>query len=299
MKNRRLSIGYFADGIWAHAAFHLLVGDPSLKIRFVCVRYDSQDQLLRELASAHGIPVLRHPNINSHEFLRRMRESGSDMFVSMSFNQIFGKEILKIPSAGTINCHAGKLPFYRGRNVLNWALINDEKEFGITVHYVDEGIDTGDILAQKCFPITDEDNYASLLSTAHQECAIILYETINLLRLGTATRTRQSDIHPVGFYCGIRKEGDEKLDWNQTSREVFNFIRSICHPGPKALCFLEGEAIRINSARLIPHAPAYRGIPGQIVGKTANGFIAKTVDSTVEITNFTFDGKIRVGDRLK
>ena len=61
-----------------------------------------------------------------------------------------------MPPLKTINCHAGKLPFYRGRNILNWVLINDEREFGITVHYVDEGIDTGDIILQRVFPITDK-----------------------------------------------------------------------------------------------------------------------------------------------
>ena len=73
----------------------------------------------------------------------------------MSFNQIFRKDIINLTPIGIINCHAGKLPFYRGRNILNWVLINDEKEFGITVHFVDEGIDTGDIILQKTFPITD------------------------------------------------------------------------------------------------------------------------------------------------
>ena len=77
----------------------------------------------------------------------------------MSFDQIFKEEIINIPPLKIINCHAGKLPFYRGRNILNWALINDEKEFGITVHYVDFGIDTGDSILQKNYEITDDDDY--------------------------------------------------------------------------------------------------------------------------------------------
>ena len=71
-----------------------------------------------------------------------------------------------MPKYGAINCHAGKLPDYRGRNILNWALINDEKEFGITVHFIDEGIDTGDIILQESFEIKDSDNYKSLLDLA-------------------------------------------------------------------------------------------------------------------------------------
>ena len=68
-----------------------------------------------------------------------------------------------MPALGTINCHAGKLPFYRGRNVLNWAIINGESEFGITVHFIDDGIDTGDIIKQKTYPISLNDDYKSIL----------------------------------------------------------------------------------------------------------------------------------------
>ena len=83
-----------------------------------------------------------------------------------------------MPRLKTINCHAGKLPFYRGRNILNWALINDEKEFGVTVLYMDEGIDTGDIVLQKTFPITEMDDYSTLLNRAYQECASLLFQSI-------------------------------------------------------------------------------------------------------------------------
>jgi methionyl-tRNA formyltransferase len=98
----------------------------------------------------------------------------------MSFNQIFREEIMNMPPLKTINCHAGQLPFYRGRNILNWALINDEKCFGITVHYVDSGIDTGDIILQRTYPINDADNYKSLLEVAYTECANILYDAIKI-----------------------------------------------------------------------------------------------------------------------
>ena len=75
----------------------------------------------------------------------------------MSFDQIFKNEIINAINNNIINCHAGKLPFYRGRNILNWVLINDEKKFGITVHYIDEKIDCGDIILQRLFKITDQD----------------------------------------------------------------------------------------------------------------------------------------------
>ena len=117
----------------------------------------------------------------------------------MSFNQIFKTEIINLPKLKTINCHAGKLPFYRGRNILNWALINDEKEFGITVHYIDEGIDTGDIVLQRTYPISDEDNYSTLLQVSYVECANILYDAIVMFKKENVDGIKQKDIHPIGF----------------------------------------------------------------------------------------------------
>src|SRR5690606_11568598 len=115
----------------------------------------------------------------------------------------------------TINCHAGKLPYYRGRNILNWVLINDENEFGITVHYIDDGIDTGDLILQETFPITDNDNYKTLLEVAYVECGNLLYKAINKIQEGNVKPVSQSTIHSVGFYCGIRRQGDEIINWNQ------------------------------------------------------------------------------------
>ncbi|OEY36955.1 formyl transferase [Campylobacter jejuni] len=98
----------------------------------------------------------------------------------MSFDQIFKEELLKLYPRKIINCHAGKLPFYRDRNILNWALINDEKEFGISVHFIDKGINTGDIILQKTYEIKDSDDYTTLLNLCHKECASLLYESLIL-----------------------------------------------------------------------------------------------------------------------
>ena len=295
----KLKIGYFADGKWAHEAFKLIHQDKNMAIKFICVRYGTRDLVLKESAEESGIEYLCHKNINSENFLERIREFQCDLFVSMSFDQIFKTEIINIPRLKTINCHAGKLPYYRGRNILNWVLINDEEEFGITVHYIDEGIDTGDIILQKTFRITDNDDYNTLLNIAYKECAVLLYDSIKLIREGKHEPRKQADIHPVGFYCGVRQEGDEVLDWHQSSREIFNFIRAICKPGPMARSMLNGKELKINSSKMIENAHAYIGIPGQVVGKTEKGFIVKTKDTTIEITDYEYDGAIRIGDRLK
>jgi methionyl-tRNA formyltransferase len=294
----RIKIGYFADGPWSHQAFELLIADENVEIKFIIPRTDSLDQTLLKYAANNNIPFHKGVKINSDEFYELAKSYECDLFVSMSFNQIFKERITNLPPLGTINCHAGKLPFYRGRNILNWVLINDETDFGITVHFIDEGIDTGDIILQKTYPITDSDNYQSLLLVAYQECASVLYDSIKLLQNGSYQRLEQIRIHSTGFYCGRREPGDEIIDWNQTSREIFNFIRAISYPGPKAMTYFKGKSIVINNSRLIEFSPTYKSIIGQIVGITESGFIIKTRDSIIEILEVESSLKLKIGDRL-
>jgi len=294
----KLKIGYFADGKWAHNALRLLVNDSEIEVMFVCARFDSFDEELKGLSSKYNLNYLKHQNINNEVFLEVLEAYNCDLFVSMSFNQIFKSKIINMPKYGTINCHAGLLPYYRGRNVLNWVLINDEDHFGITVHYVDEGIDTGDIILQRSFPITDEDHYGSLLEIAYVECANILYDAVKLIKNDMVIPVSQYSIHPVGFYCGIRTAGDEIMNWNQSSREIFNFVRALSFPGPMARCFLNGKQLRINKVVIINDAIDYIGIPGQVVGKIDGKPVVKTKDNTILLKEFDYDGRIVLGDRL-
>jgi methionyl-tRNA formyltransferase len=294
----KIKIGYFADGPWSHKAFEKLIENSSIEILFIVPRSDTQDDTLKKLSLQYNIDYLYPVKINSMEFIELVKSYKADLFVSMSFNQIFKAEILDIPEYGVINCHAGRLPFYRGRNILNWALINDEQNFGITVHYVDEGIDTGDIINQKIYPITDEDDYDSLLKVAYIECASILFETILQIRNGIALRLPQSIIHPIGFYCGRRGPGDEIINWNQSTREIFNFIRAICNPGPMATSYLNNSIIRINKSKIIDMAPIYKGTCGQILAKTDKGYLVKTADSFIEIMEIDSEIRLKIGDIL-
>lgn len=293
----KLKIGYFADGPWSHLAFEKIITDPNLEVAFIVPRFDTTDETLKNYAEKYSIDYFLCGNVNAADSINKIRSYNCDLLVSMSFNQIFRQEIIDLTPNKIINCHAGKLPFYRGRNVLNWALINDEKEFGITVHFVDSGIDSGDIILQRTFPISDEENYDSLLQIAYKECANILYDSLQLFVKDKVQRIPQKDIHPVGMYCGRRGKGDEVMNWNDTSRNVFNFIRSIAYPGPQAQCFYNGELVKINKAKYIEEAPNYIGKPGQILSRTKGGYLIKTKDSFIEIMETT--SKLKVGEVLK
>ena len=296
---KKISIGYFADGPWSHNAFKLIIDSPYIEIKFIVPRNDTNDQTLKIFSTQYNIDYLSAVNVNSDEFYEAAKAYNCDLFVSMSYNQIFKKRIIDLTPMGIINCHAGKLPFYRGRNILNWAIINDEKEYGITVHFVDQGVDTGDIILQRTYPISDEDTYSTLLDKAIIDCADILYAALQDICKGENKRVKQDTIASVGLYCGMRNVGDEIINWNRPSREVFNFIRAICAPGPKAQTFIDGKVVKINKARMIPNAPVYINTVGQVLIKTKEGFLVKTKDSFVEILEIESDFKIKIGDKFK
>ena len=299
MEGGTLNLGYFADGPWGHNTLKKLLSDKSINIKFICVRFENKDEVLINLGKQYNIDILCNKNINSEEFISILNQYNCDLFVSMSFNQIFRKEIINLTPLKIINCHAGKLPFYRGRNILNWVLINDEKEFGITVHYVDEGIDTGDIILQRTYNINDNDNYKTLLDKAYIECANILYDAIKLIQNNKVNTIKQNSIHKVGSYFGIRQKGDEIIDWNMTSRYIFNFVRAICEPGPKATSYINNKVIKINKVKIVEDAIKYKSIPGQVVGKSKEkSFYVKTLDTIVEVLEYEYDGIIKIGDRL-
>ena len=295
---KKLKVGYFADGPWGHNALLKLLEDETIELGFIVPRNDTTDTFLKDKAKEFDIDYLCPVKVNSDEFYETAQKYACDLFVSMSYNQIFHSRIYNLPTLKTINCHAGKLPRYRGRNILNWALINDEKEFGITVHYVDDGIDTGDIILQRTYPIKDEDNYKTLLEFAYKECPDILYQAIKEIQHGTAHRIPQDTISRYGLYCGMRTLGDEIIDINSTSRELFNFVRAICRPGPRAVAYLNGTAVYINKVIYNPNFPKYKGTNGQILGKIDGMPVLKTKDSYVIIEEFESEAKIKTGDRL-
>jgi len=295
---KKLKIGYFGDGPWSHQALNKLLKDDTLQIAFVCARYNTPDPVLKKKSTENGLDFIIHGNINSDEFVGKMIKYNCDLFVSMSFNQIFKSALINLPPLRIINCHAGKLPSYRGRNILNWALINDEKEFGITVHYVDEGIDTGDVILQQCYPITDEDDYSTLLKRAYKECATNLVNAVKQIQSGQVKAISQKKIQDSGFYCIARKEGDERLNWSQKSRDVFNFVRAICRPGPEARTCLGEIEIKINKVQYLPDAITYKGIVGSVVRVESDAFYVKTADSFVKVCDWSGYTVPRIGDRL-
>lgn len=281
-----MRIGYFGDGVWAQRAFARLIDDPRYTVAFVALRSSRPDATLVALAEAKNIPVLRPAAVNTPESLAEIAGFAAELHVSMSYDQILREQILALPPRGTLNCHAGALPFYRGRNPLTWALINGETEFGITVHWVDLGIDTGDIVRQIKVPISATDTYATLLKTAETLCADTLVDAISDVYHGTDKRIVQSTIDAVGLYCCRRREGDEEIDWSSGSAALERFVRALVPPGPGARTMWKDKSYAVLAAELIPGARSYIGAPGEVIGRDSAGILVKTGDSFIRITRW-------------
>jgi methionyl-tRNA formyltransferase len=222
--------------------------------------------------------LLQPQHVNAPECVDSVRALAADVHISIAYNQIFGAPI-RATAPWFLNVHAGKLPEYRGRNIINWALINGEREIGVTVHLVDDGIDTGDILLQRTLPVAWTETYRDVLDRVVRTVPDLLVDSLALIATGDATPQPQA---AGGTYFGGRREGDEWLDWSRPSVEIYNKIRGISRPGPGARSLLADSTVVIWRARYEPDWPRYLATPGEVVGRERDrGVVVKTGDSTV------------------
>ena len=249
--NNLLNIGFFGDDIWAHKALKLLILDKTIKVSFVCGRLKTKDKKLKEITEKNKIKFLKIKNVNSSKFIEYIKKNKIDLLCSMSYNQIFKNEIINSVKKKIINCHAGKLPFYRGRSILNWVLINGEKDFGITTHFINNKIDKGNIINQKIFTINKKDNFHSLLKKCYIECPKLLYKSIKEIQANKYKSIPQSKISKQFSYFPKRKNGDEIIDKNLSALKIQNFVRGLVKPGPFARLKFKNNLIYIKKVSII------------------------------------------------
>ena len=290
-------IGFFGDGAWAEESLKRLLRIKNYKVSFVCLRYFNPDKNLIKIAKKNKIKILIKKNINLKKNFYEIDKFKCDLLVSMSYDQIFGDVYIKKYKKKIINCHAGDLPFYRGRSVLNWVLVNDEKYFGITVHFLDKNVDTGDIIVKKKFPIKDKDNFETLLKIAIINCSKLLLKAIKLVLHKKDYSYKQSKVSRIGSYFRRRRQGDELINWNKKSREIFSLIRGICKPSVMARGFIGRKMILINkcSSKFLTIKNDHKA--GTVIRKKKHYFIVKTLDSNIRVTEWF--GSVKKGDRFK
>lgn len=274
------------DGPWA-ANVLLPLTQAGHEIAAVILRDTPSDSSLEAAARVLNVPVLRPANVNAPEFVEMIKWMDADLGVSIACNQIMRRPLLDSARRGFVNFHAGQLPRYRGRNVINWAIINGESEIGLTAHFVDEGIDTGDIILQQTLPIEWNEDYGDVLRRIVEYFPAFVVEAIRGLESGELKRQPQRNLSST--YFSGRSEGDEWIDWSATSFDLYNKVRAISRPGPGARTLLGDKAVIIWKAAYDPNWPTYIATPGQVVGRSDDGAVVKTGNSTIVLKEVQVD----------
>ncbi len=214
-----------------------------------------------ELASSKGIELCAPEDPNHPLWIERIRKMAPDYIFSFYYRNLLGKELLSIPKKGAFNLHGSLLPKYRGRVPINWALINGEKDTGVTLHRMTEKPDAGEIVAQEKFAIGNNDTAQEVHANATVAAAKLLKKTLPLFKKGTFKLTKQDD--KKATYFGGRKAEDGLIDWSKSAAEIRNLVRAVTRPYPGAFSFL-GEKKYILWSVTEVKSPA-KVLPGTIL----------------------------------
>jgi len=247
-RRRSVVFGYHDIGV-ACLEELLAAGD---EVSLVVTHADRPDEnvwwrSVRELADKHGLPCLVDPDLRSPDFAARVRALAPDFIFSFMFRQLLPGQLLDIPQLGALNLHPSALPKYRGRSPINWVLVRGEKETGVTLHYMVEKPDRGDIVAQLRFPIAELETALTLHRRATDEARVLFRETYPLLRERRAPRHPQ-DASQASYFGG-RKPEDGEIDWAWPARRIYDLVRAVTHPYPGAFTVHGGRRVFVWWAR--------------------------------------------------
>jgi len=201
-----------------------------------------------DLARRRNLPVYAPENPNTVDFIETIRRAAPELIFSFYYRRILSKDLLSIPRLGALNLHGSLLPRYRGRAPVNWAIVNGESETGVTLHYMVEKADAGDIVAQKRVRIDFDDTALTLYRKLTRAARELMAEMYPLLIEGRAPRTPQD--HGLATKFGGRRPEDGRIDWRRPAVEIYNLVRAVTHPYPGAFTFLRGKKLFVWKADL-------------------------------------------------
>lgn len=244
---------------------------------------------VKERAEALGIPVFQPPTLKDEEALARLREVGADAMAVVAFGAILPKAVLEMTRLGAVNVHASLLPRYRGSSPINWAVVNGERESGVTTMFMGEGIDTGDILLQERIDLDPRETAATL----HDRLAVLggplLVETLRRLERGDLTPTPQ--VEADALYIPKLTRDDGRLDWSLPAGELDRRIRGFT-PWPGAFTFLDGHRLTVHAAHPVARPPVQTA--GRVEAVEGGAIVVACGDGCLAITELQPEGKRRM-----
>ena len=209
-----------------------------------------------------------------------------DLFILAGYGKILKQNIIGIPKVMCVNLHSGKLPSYRGSSPMNWSLIKGEKSFTLSVIKIDSGVDTGDLLCERTFPVKINDTIRDLHKIANKEFPLMLEETIGNIERGSC-RPEQQAKNNISYYP-LRFPHDGLILWDIfTAGEIHNRIRALTEPYPCAYTFYNDRKVRLISSELWRYP--YYGEPGCIYMKDKEGLLICALDRCLLIKEACFE----------
>jgi len=240
---------------------------------------------VKELALSMGTRVLQPLGIRTPEFFNEMSGLSPDIIVVVAYGKILPPSLLNLPPLRCVNVHASLLPQYRGAAPIQWALLNGDKKTGVTTMFMDEGMDTGDVLLKEEVDIDDEDNAYTLSRRLSHAGAALLIKTLKGLKDKSITPVPQSG-KPT-FAPPLKKENG-RINWSLSARDISNLIRGT-YPWPGAYCYLNGEKINIIKAKVVSHDN--KGSAGQIIQTSGSDILVSTGLGILAISEVKPEGK--------
>jgi len=203
---------------------------------------------VRALAERQGIPVIAPRDVNAADVVERVTALAPDFLFSAMFRQMLKPALLDAPRWGALNLHPSLLPKFRGRAPINWVLVEGETETGVTLHYMVEKADQGDIVAQLRISIAADDTALTLHRKATDASRLLMREAYPLLAAGRAPRVAQDS--SLASYYGRRTPADGEIDWNRPAKRIYDLVRAVTHPYPGAFTWHQGRRLFIWLAHI-------------------------------------------------
>lgn len=238
---------------------------------------------VKKWAQSRGIELWQPRRINSPDSIQRLQKLSPDLFLVVAYGSILSKEVLDIPRLGAINVHASLLPDLRGAAPIEWAIMLGRTETGITTMYMDQGLDTGDIILQERTEIGATETGSELRERLGAMARTLLPETVNLVLGGQAPRTQQ----PPGeyTYAPPLDSSLERIDWQRPARDIANQIRALA-PKPGCYCIFRSKRLKLLRAVAVPGTAE----PGMVLRRGKELFVG-SAEGLVQVYELQPQGK--------
>lgn len=250
---------------------------------------------VKDVAVKHDIPVLQPTNLKNPAFIQELKSYNANLQIVVAFRML-PEAVWDMPEIGTFNLHASLLPQYRGAAPINWAIINGEKETGVTTFFLKHKIDTGNIIFQEKEPIDDGDTVGELYIRLMNKGAQLVLKTVEAIAAGDYPQSPQDESQPIKEAPKIFRETCE-INWKQPNHKVYNFIRGLS-PYPAAWTTLNGKNLKLFKVKML-HGEQRQ--PGEY--KTDNKTYLKffTYDGAIDVHELQLEGKKRmeIGEFLR